>query len=531
MAGGTCWAARWDAGGTRGTVHGKMQGVRGWGQAGCGAGHVLGQERAGGCTGGAGAGQNQRGSALLARSPPQLCSLQQPLGLLAAHPPGGTPAPHMLVPAMPGPMPPALPTTERRGVSISRGSRQRANSARYSVLICGARRGHVGLGQGRAGVRGCPWGRRAEAQPRALPCWSVPAAGGGAASRSSAASPSVAERQRRGRAQGSGVPGTRPGGPAPRQGAPAAPRCYSRSPGPGTRLCWRSSGRPSRSPGGPVRGGVTAATSPGPLPGFWEGRFPEPGVGRRLASLPGMGPTCRVGSREARWASCSLNAFSFSSCWLQQSRRRAPALGELPGPGHPRKEAPTRAPMGASSSHHAGLGGPVPAGAPRPPNMQRCSRGPSPLHGFQERLLSLGELLLQTARMPHVPWLRRTSAPCQGVGGHPWVQGGDALPHRAPHLHAAEEGVDGRLLLAGTVAHLLDHGLEEDDGLARGRLQLLHRLPGVARWLRRCCRLCASSPRPPRPPTSTAWSSFSQPCTYAVSMSMQCARLSLRGWV
>lgn len=55
--------------------------------------------------------------------------------------------PHMLVPAMPGPMPPALPTTERRGLSISRGSRQRANSARYSLLIWGERQGRARLGR------------------------------------------------------------------------------------------------------------------------------------------------------------------------------------------------------------------------------------------------------------------------------------------------------------------------------------------------------------------------------------------------
>lgn len=59
--------------------------------------------------------------------------------------PGVILAPHMFVPAMPGPMPPALPTTERRGLSISRGSRQRANSARYSLLIWGARWGRAWL--------------------------------------------------------------------------------------------------------------------------------------------------------------------------------------------------------------------------------------------------------------------------------------------------------------------------------------------------------------------------------------------------
>lgn len=52
---------------------------------------------------------------------------------------GAIPAPHMFAPVMPGPMVLALPTTERRGLSISRGSRQRANSARYSLLIWGAR--------------------------------------------------------------------------------------------------------------------------------------------------------------------------------------------------------------------------------------------------------------------------------------------------------------------------------------------------------------------------------------------------------
>lgn len=226
MAGCTCWAARRDAGGMRGTVHSKMQG-----------GAWLGGKRdaePGMCWGlrwllGVPVqGETSRALPPLLAAPLSCAHRSSlhgcsPFPTRPPAPPGGTPAPHMLVPAMPGPMPPALPTTERRGVSISRGSRQRANSARYSVLICGARRGQVGLGQGRAGVRGCPWGRRAEAQPRALPCWSVPAAGGGAASRSSAASPSVAERQRRGRAQGSGVPSVRPRGPGTTSGRTGCP--------------------------------------------------------------------------------------------------------------------------------------------------------------------------------------------------------------------------------------------------------------------------------------------------------------------
>lgn len=76
-----------------------------------------------------------------------------------------TPAPHMFAPVMPGPMPPALPTTERRGVSTSRGSRQRANSARYSVLICRVRWA-VGLGQGWGWS--CPWGGGQGSAPRYL---------------------------------------------------------------------------------------------------------------------------------------------------------------------------------------------------------------------------------------------------------------------------------------------------------------------------------------------------------------------------
>lgn len=45
-----------------------------------------------------------------------------------------------------------------------------------------------------------------------------------------------------------------------------------------------------------------------------------------------------------------------------------------------------------------------------------------------------------------------------------------------PHLHAAEEGMDGSLLLGGAAAHLLHHGLQQRDGLPRGRLQGLHGL-------------------------------------------------------
>lgn len=98
------------------------------------------------------------------------------------------------------------------------------------------------------------------------------------------------------------------------------------------------------------------------------------------------------------------------------------------------------------------------------------------------------------------------------------------------HLHAAEEGVDGCLLFTGTVANLLDHGLEQDNGLTRGGLQFLHSLPGVAGWLQCRGQHCTPMPppHPPALPTITAWSSRWQPCMYAVSMSMQCARLSLQ---
>lgn len=100
----------------------------------------------------------------------------------------------------------------------------------------------------------------------------------------------------------------------------------------------------------------------------------------------------------------------------------------------------------------------------------------------------------------------------------------------ASHLHAAEEGVDGRLLLAGTVANLLNHGLEQDNGLTGGGLQFLHSLPEVMGWLQ--CRGQHCTPTPPTHPlalpTITAWSNRWQPCMYAVSMSMQCARLSLQ---
>lgn len=68
-----------------------------------------------------------------------LCSVARGRGHSSTYALGAILAPHMFVPVMPGPMPPALPTTERRGLSIRRGSRQRANSARYSLLIWGTR--------------------------------------------------------------------------------------------------------------------------------------------------------------------------------------------------------------------------------------------------------------------------------------------------------------------------------------------------------------------------------------------------------
>lgn len=44
------------------------------------------------------------------------------------------------------------------------------------------------------------------------------------------------------------------------------------------------------------------------------------------------------------------------------------------------------------------------------------------------------------------------------------------------HLHAAKEGVDGSLLISRAASHVLHHGLQQSDGLPRGRLQGLHRL-------------------------------------------------------
>lgn len=43
--------------------------------------------------------------------------------------------------------------------------------------------------------------------------------------------------------------------------------------------------------------------------------------------------TCRVGSKEARWASCSLKALSFSSYWLGEGQARLFGLrGAVPAP-------------------------------------------------------------------------------------------------------------------------------------------------------------------------------------------------------
>lgn len=134
-------------------------------------------------------------------------------------------------------------------------------------------------------------------------------------------------------------------------------------------------------------GGVTAGTAA------------TPGA---VAALPS--PTCRVGSREARWASCSLNAFSFSSCWLRQSRAWHSCGG-------------------AAGSHWHPI---MPRDGGDAPRRGGSACVPAPLHGFQECLLPLGELLLQTARPPRVTQATPLASRCPSSAvplGHPGVQG------------------------------------------------------------------------------------------------------------
>lgn len=178
-----------------------------------------------------------------------------------------------------------------------------------------------------------------------------------------------------------------------------------------------------------------------------------------------------------------------------------------------------------------------PQGAIQPQASQNTlGRGDSPRRG-----LSLW--FFTSAQLSGVSFSSQRAAPANGTAtlcptatpvpspcpGCPVGTGVD-VQVAASHLHAAEEGVDGRLLLTGTVANLLDHGLEQDYGLTRGGLQFLHSLPKVAGWLQCRAQHCTPPPppHPPALPTITAWSSRWQPCMYAVSMSMQCARLSLQ---
>lgn len=74
-----------------------------------------------------------------------------------------------------------------------------------------------------------------------------------------------------------------------------------------------------------------------------------------------------------------------------------------------------------------------------------------------------------------------------------------------PHLHAAEEGMDGSLLLRGAAPHLLHHGLQQLDGLPGGCLQGLHGLgtgrpqPGGGARPRPRRPALPRSPAPPAP--------------------------------
>lgn len=86
-------------------------------------------------------------------------------------------------------------------------------------------------------------------------------------------------------------------------------------------------------------------------------------------------------------------------------------------------------------------------------------------------------------------------------------------PTPTPHLHAAEEGVDSVLLLGGAVPHLLHHGLQQRDGLPRGRLQGLHGL-GTGRGQARDRHRAAPRARPlrsPAPPAPAARSPVRKP--------------------
>lgn len=65
------------------------------------------------------------------------------------------------------------------------------------------------------------------------------------------------------------------------------------------------------------------------------GSVPGPG-GVLWAGVPGPAPsaplTCRVGSRVAKWESCSLKALSFSSYWLGEGQAASSSKGGRPSP-------------------------------------------------------------------------------------------------------------------------------------------------------------------------------------------------------
>lgn len=115
------------------------------------------------------------------------------------------------------------------------------------------------------------------------------------------------------------------------------------------------------------------------------------------------------------------------------------------------------------------------------------------------------------------------------------------------YLQAVEQTADGALLLLHVQTHLSDHGPQQYNRLSGWGLQLLHHLwTAEGRELHGPYKTChqlycrtfgwsellkivtnvLTNGHDSR--TRTAWSSISQPCMYAVSMSMQWVRLSLR---
>ena len=211
-------------------------------------------------------------------------------------------------------------------------------------------------------------------------------------------------------------------------------------------------------------------------------------LGLRPPCLP-RGPTCRVGSREARWVSCSLNAFSFSSCWLQQNGRGTAFVGQQGALW------PQGTPMCPGRGGHPGRGLSLrPLTSARLSGASSSSRRAAPANGTATPCPAATPCSAATPSPPATPAL-----PCPCIGQR-WAQG--TTCGRLPRTCMRPK----RELMAASssLALLRTSSIMALRRTMASRVEVCSSFtacPGAARWLRRCGqhRTPTAPPGPPSP--------------------------------